>query len=61
MRVLLVLMLVGLLVLGISNGNDDITIADNTGVPDNEATSSIANNSSASANITITMYTVADE
>jgi len=39
-----------------------IFIAD-TGVPDNEATSSIstASNSSASATIMITMYTVADE
>jgi hypothetical protein len=39
-----------------------ISIAD-TGVPNNEATSSVskASNSSASATITITMYTVADE
>ena len=35
----------------------------NTGTPNNEVTDSIskANNSSASATITITMYTVADE
>jgi hypothetical protein len=49
----------GLLVLGISNSNDGISIAD-TSVPDNEVTSSIGN-SSTSATITITMYAVADE
>lgn len=57
MRVLLLLILVGLLVLGISNSNDGITIAD-TGVPDNEVTS--ISNSSATATTTITMYAVAD-
>ena len=56
----LAILLGGLVLLGISDTR--ITIAD-TGIPDNDVTSSIskANNSSASATITITMYTVADE
>lgn len=54
--VTLAIMLVGVVLLGLSDTS--ISIAD-TGVPDNKATSSIskASNSSASATITITMYT----
>ena len=54
------IILAGLILLGLSNTS--ISIAD-TGIPDNEATSSIskADIFSASATITITMYTLADE
>ena len=53
-------MLAGLVLFGLSD--TDISTAD-TGIPDNETTSSVneASNSSASATITITMYAVADE
>ena len=58
--VTLAILLVGLVLLGLS-GNAT-SIAD-TRVPDNELTSSVSevNNSSATATITITMYSVADE
>ena len=49
---------------GFSSFRGDISISiANTGAPNNEETSSVskASNSSASATITITMYTVADE
>ena len=54
------ILLIGLVLLGSSDTR--ISIAD-TRVPDDEVTSSIskANNSSASATITITMYTSLDE
>jgi hypothetical protein len=56
----LTILLVGLVLLGLSD--TDISVAD-TSVPDNEVASGIrkASNSSASASIMITMYTVADE
>ena len=54
------ILLVWLVLLGLSGM--DISITD-TGIPDNEVTSSVskAGNSSASTTITITMYDVADE
>ena len=54
------ILLIGLVLLGISDTR--ISIAQ-TAIPDNEVTSSVskASNSSASATITITMYTVADD
>jgi hypothetical protein len=54
------ILLVGLVQLGLSG--TDISIAD-TGIPDDEVTSSVskAGNSSARATVTITMYDVADE
>ena len=57
---ILAILLVGLILFGLSD--TEISVAD-TGVPSNEATGSMskANNSSASATITITMYAVADE
>jgi hypothetical protein len=57
--VTLVVLLLGLILFGLSD--NAISIAD-TSVPNNEVASSIskASNSSASATITITMYTVAD-
>jgi hypothetical protein len=56
----LAILLAGLVLLGLSDTS--ISIAD-TSTPDNEITSSIskASNSSASATIIITMYTVSDE
>ena len=56
--VILAIILAGLVLLGLSDTS--ISIAD-TGVPNNETTSSISktDNSSASATITITMYAVA--
>jgi len=58
--VILAILLAGLTLFGLSD--TAISIAD-TGVPNNETTSSIskASNSSASATITITMYTGDDE
>ena len=58
--VILAIILAGLILLGLSDTS--ISIAD-TGVLTSEATSSVskANNFSASATITITMYAVADE
>ena len=58
--VAIAVLLIGLVLLGISDTR--IAIAD-TGMPDNEVVSSVskASNSSASATITITMYTVADK
>jgi len=60
MKVLLVLILVGLLLLRISNSNDGISVAD-TSIPDNEVISRDANNTSATATITITMTGVLNE
>ena len=58
--VTIAILLIGLVLLGLSDTR--ISIAD-TSIPDNEVTSSVSKvgNSSASATITITMYTVADE
>jgi len=58
--VTLVVLLLGLILFGLSD--TAVSIAD-TGVPDNEATSSIskASNSSASATITITMTGILNE
>jgi len=58
--VILTILMAGLVLFGLSD--TDISIA-NTLVPDNEVTSTIskASNSSASATITITMYTVTDK
>ena len=58
--VTIAVLLVGLVLLGLSDTR--ITIAD-TSVPNNEVTSGVskASNSSASATITITMYAVDDE
>ena len=54
------IIITGSVLLGLSDTG--ISIAD-TGIPDNEVSSSVskANNSSASATITITMYAVDDE
>lgn len=56
----LAIILTGLVLFGLSDTS--ISIAD-TGVPNSEATSSVskASNSSASATITITMYTMPNE
>ena len=58
--IIVAIILVGAVLFGLSD--TAISIAD-SGVPDNEAASSIskASNSSASATITITMFTVVDE
>ena len=56
--VILAVLLAGLGLLGLND--TDIAIAD-TSIPDNEVTSSVSSDSSATATITITMYTVADE
>ena len=57
---ILAILLVGLVLLGLSDTS--ISVAD-TGTPNSDVTSSISktSNSSASATITITMYAVADE
>ena len=54
------ILLVGLVLLGLSDR--DISVAD-ASIPDNEVASTVTKtgNSSASATITITMYTVTDE
>lgn len=58
--VTLVIILAGLILFGLS---DTAISVDDTRLPDNEATTSVskASNSSASATITITMYTLPDE
>ena len=58
--VMLGILLAGLALLGLSDAG--ISVGD-TGSPNNEVTTTIrkASNSSASATITITMYSVADE
>lgn len=56
--VTLVILLVGLVLLGLSDR--DISVAD-TSIPNDEVASSKANNASATATITITMYSMADE
>lgn len=57
---ILVILLVGLVAFGLNDTT--ISLAD-TGVPNNEITSSVskASNSTAGAAITITMYAMADE
>jgi hypothetical protein len=58
--VTLAILLIGFVLVGLSDTR--ISIAD-TSIPDNEVASSVSKvgNSSASATITITMYTVADD
>lgn len=56
--VAIAILLAGLVLLGLSDTR--ISIGD-TSIPDNEVVSRDANNASASATITITMYTVADD
>ena len=56
--VTIAILLIGLVLLGSSDTG--ISIAD-SGIPDNEVTSSVTRDSSATATITITMYAVADE
>ena len=56
--VTLAILLIGLVLLGI--GDTRFAIAD-TSVPNDEVTSSEANNTSATATITIRMYAMADE
>jgi hypothetical protein len=56
--VTLAILLAGLILLGLSDTS--ISIAD-TGIPDNEAASNEPDNSSATATITITMYSVASQ
>jgi hypothetical protein len=58
--VILAVILIGSTVFGVSDIN--VSLA-NTGIPNNEPTSSVgeANNSSASATIMITMYTLPDD
>jgi len=52
--VTLAILLIGVVLLGLSDTG--ISVAD-TSIPDKEVTSSVSRNSSASATITITMYT----
>ena len=56
--VTIAILVVWLVLLGLSD--TDISVAA-TSIPDNEVTSSKANNVSATATITITMYSVADK
>ena len=56
--VILAILVAGLILFGLSD--NVVSIAD-TDVPNNEITSSIANNSSAGATITITMTGILDE
>jgi hypothetical protein len=56
--VILAILLVELVLLGLSDR--DISVAD-TSIPNDEVASSKANNASATATITITMYSMADE
>ena len=56
--VILAILIAGLILFGLSD--NVVSIAD-TDVPNNEITSSIANNSSAGATITITMTGILDE
>jgi hypothetical protein len=55
----LAIILAGLVLFGLSD--TVISIADTASIPDNEVTSSEADNSSATATITITMYAMAND